>query len=123
MDGVSDGSVNLPGLHFKGSSQPLLNISCYTRHLANSSMRMTSSAGIAVLGKQCNEVDMDTTEGAQMNVCCRNTPARVIRVYTTQLTYARFPPLKLGTCFVSAISHFDCLIIYGGSMGHIYMED
>lgn len=85
-------------------------------------MRMTSSAGIAVLGKGCNEVDMDTTEGAQMNVCCRNTPARVIRVYATQLTYARFPPLKLGTCFLSAI-HILIVRSYGGSMGHIHIAD
>lgn len=78
-------------------------------------MRVTSSAGIAELGKGCNEVDMDTTEGAQMNVCCLNkqsVSARVIRVYSARITYARFPPLKLGACFVSAICHVDCPIIW-----------
>ncbi len=35
-------------------------------------MRVTSSAGRAELGKGCNEVDMDTTEGAQTNVCFLN---------------------------------------------------
>lgn len=77
-------------------------------------MRVTSSAGIAELGKGCNEVDMDTTEGAQTNVCCLNkqsVSARVIRLYTTRITYARCPPLKLGACFVSAICHVDCPII------------
>ncbi len=40
--------------------------------------------------------------------------ARVIRVYAARITSARFPPLELGACFVSAICHVDRLIIRGG---------
>lgn len=112
MDALSDGSANLPGPRLQGPSEP---IPCPIGHLASGSMRMTSSAGMAELGEGCNEVDTDTTEGAQMSVCCLNkqsVSARVIRVYTTQTTYARFPPLKLGACFVSAVCHVDCPIVW-----------